>query len=80
MRIIGIDIGGTFTDVVVYDEATRRITAAKALTRRGDEAASVLECLEEAAAEGRRGYRASWTRPGSRGGTSDGDEKAADQG
>ena len=50
MRIIGIDIGGTFTDVVVYDEATRRITAAKALTRRGDEAASVLECLEEAAA------------------------------
>ena len=52
MRIIGIDIGGTFTDVVVYDEATRRITAAKALTRRGDEAASVLECLEEAAAGG----------------------------
>ena len=51
MRIIGIDIGGTFTDVVVYDEATRRISAAKALTRRGDEAASVLECLEEAAAE-----------------------------
>ena len=50
MRIIGIDIGGTFTDVVVYDGATRRITAAKALTRRGDEAASVLECLEEAAA------------------------------
>ena len=50
MRIIGIDVGGTFTDVVVYDAATRRITAAKALTRRGDEAASVLECLEEAAA------------------------------
>ena len=50
MRIIGIDIGGTFTDVVVYDEATRQVTAAKALTRRGDEAASVLECLEEAAA------------------------------
>ena len=52
MRIIGIDIGGTFTDVVVYDDATRRITAAKALTRRGDEAASVLECLEEAATGG----------------------------
>ena len=50
MRIIGIDVGGTFTDVVVYDGATRRLTAAKALTRRGDEAASVLECLEEAAA------------------------------
>ena len=55
MRIIGIDIGGTFTDVVVYDEATRRITAAKALTRRGDEAASVLECLAEAAAGGGSG-------------------------
>ena len=49
MRIIGIDIGGTFTDVVVFDDATRTISAAKALTRRGDEAASVLECLEEAA-------------------------------
>ncbi len=49
---IGIDIGGTFTDVVVYDEATRRTTAAKALTRRGDEAASVLECLEAAAGAG----------------------------
>ena len=62
MRIIGIDIGGTFTDVVVYDDATGRITAAKALTRRGDEAASVLECLEEAAAGSRDGSGGSLER------------------
>ena len=68
MRIIGIDIGGTFTDVVVYDEATRRITAAKALTRRGDEAASVLECLAEATAEA----TATAAGGGERGGSGDG--------
>ena len=51
MQIIGIDIGGTFTDVVVYDDATRRVTVAKALTRRGDEATAVLECLAETASD-----------------------------
>lgn len=49
MHIVGIDIGGTFTDVVAYDAATRQITAAKALTTRGDESAGVLACLEEIA-------------------------------
>ena len=39
-----------------------------------------LTSLEEASAEGRRGYRASWTRPGPRAGASDGDEQVSDQG
>lgn len=39
-----------------------------------------LTSLEEASAEGRRGYRASWTRPGPRVGASDGDEQVSDQG
>lgn len=49
MQIVGIDIGGTFTDIVAYDGETRRIVAAKALTTRGDESAGVLACLEEVA-------------------------------
>src|SRR5690349_4851402 len=32
MKRTGIDIGGTFTDVVVYDEATRSLTRRKALS------------------------------------------------
>lgn len=29
MKIIGIDVGGTFTDFIVFDEASQQITAAK---------------------------------------------------
>src|SRR5688572_11032502 len=32
MKRTGIDIGGTFTDVVIYDEATRALTRRKALS------------------------------------------------
>jgi len=32
MKRTGIDIGGTFTDVVIYDEATRTLTRRKALS------------------------------------------------
>lgn len=32
MKRTGIDIGGTFTDVVIYDEATRSLTRRKALS------------------------------------------------
>jgi N-methylhydantoinase A len=32
MKRTGIDIGGTFTDVVIYDEATRMLTRRKALS------------------------------------------------
>ena len=49
MQIVGIDIGGTFTDIIAYDGATRRVVAAKSLTTRGDETAAVLACLTEIA-------------------------------
>lgn len=32
MKRVGIDIGGTFTDLVVYDEATKQLTKSKVLT------------------------------------------------
>ena len=33
---IGVDIGGTFTDITVLDEDTGQITIAKVASRRGD--------------------------------------------
>jgi N-methylhydantoinase A len=32
MKRIGVDIGGTFTDLVLYDEATGQIKKTKTLT------------------------------------------------
>ncbi len=42
---VGIDIGGTFTDVVALLPATGETRAAKVPTRRGDPVASILEAL-----------------------------------
>jgi N-methylhydantoinase A len=45
---IGVDIGGTFTDVAIVDDASGRIGAAKALTTPGDFAGGVLAALDTA--------------------------------
>src|SRR5262250_195251 len=45
---LGIDIGGTFTDVAVVEEASGRIGVAKVLTTPGDLAAGVLHALQSA--------------------------------
>jgi N-methylhydantoinase A len=45
---IGVDIGGTFTDVAVVDDASGEIGAAKTLTTPRDFAAGVLEALGSA--------------------------------
>ena len=42
---IGVDIGGTFTDVAVVDDTSGRIGAAKTLTTPRDFVAGVLEAL-----------------------------------
>jgi N-methylhydantoinase A len=47
MNVIGIDIGGTFTDVVALDSDTGALRAAKAFTVRGDESKGVMACLDE---------------------------------
>ena len=43
---IGIDVGGTFTDVVLIDNSTGEISVAKLLNRHDDRAETVLEGVE----------------------------------
>src|SRR5436853_6437366 len=43
--IVGIDVGGTFTDLFRFDAAARSFTIAKVPSRRGDEAAGFLNGL-----------------------------------
>lgn len=45
---IGVDIGGTFTDVAIVDDESGRIGVAKALTTPGDFAGGVLAALDMA--------------------------------
>ncbi|MDI6769454.1 MAG: hydantoinase/oxoprolinase N-terminal domain-containing protein [Anaerolineales bacterium] len=48
---IGIDIGGTFTDFVVYDPSTQQIQTLKLLSTPRDPAEAVLEGLRRIQAE-----------------------------
>ena len=44
--IVGIDVGGTFTDLFRFDSSTRTFTTAKVPSRRGDEAQGFLNGLQ----------------------------------
>jgi N-methylhydantoinase A len=44
--IVGVDVGGTFTDLFYFDETTRRFLTAKAPSQRGDEASGFLTALQ----------------------------------
>ncbi len=46
---VGLDIGGTFTDFVLYDASNRRISLYKCLTTPHDPSAAALEGLGELA-------------------------------
>lgn len=48
MKRTGIDIGGTFTDVVIYDEATRVLTRRKALSTPGAPEEGCLAAFRDA--------------------------------
>ena len=48
---VGLDIGGTFTDFVLYDGQNRRISLYKCLTTPHDPSAAALEGLIELAAQ-----------------------------
>jgi N-methylhydantoinase A len=44
-KIIGVDVGGTFTDLFCFDEKSRTFTTAKVPSNRGDEASGFLDGL-----------------------------------
>src|SRR6266849_5057209 len=43
--VVGVDVGGTFTDLFRFDEATKSFRTAKVSSGRGDEAAGLLHGL-----------------------------------
>jgi N-methylhydantoinase A len=43
--LVGVDVGGTFTDLAWFDEATRAFCTAKVPSNRGDEAVGFIEGL-----------------------------------
>ncbi|MCZ8108993.1 MAG: hydantoinase/oxoprolinase family protein [Burkholderiales bacterium] len=43
--VVGVDVGGTFTDLFLFDEAERRFRTAKVPSNRGDEASGFLAGL-----------------------------------
>lgn len=48
MRTAGIDVGGTFTDLIVFDSATGEVRVAKVPTTPDNQALGVLAALEQA--------------------------------
>src|SRR6202045_5046505 len=46
MRMIGIDVGGTFTDIVFYDEQHNELRWAKAASSPANPAAGVFAAIE----------------------------------
>src|SRR5262244_3488297 len=53
MFVVGIDVGGTFTDVTAVDGATGRVAVTKVPSQPDNEAAAVLAGLEALGIEGR---------------------------
>ena len=46
-RVVGVDVGGTFTDLFLFDEASRTFRTAKVPSNRGDEAVGFLNGLRQ---------------------------------
>jgi N-methylhydantoinase A len=45
--IVGVDVGGTFTDLFLYDEVEKRFAVAKVPSQRGDEASGFITGLQK---------------------------------
>ncbi len=45
--LVGVDVGGTFTDLAFFDEKTREFRTAKVPSNRGDEATGFIEGLRQ---------------------------------
>lgn len=44
--VVGVDVGGTFTDLLLFEESTRAFRTAKVPSQRGDEAAGFMNGLK----------------------------------
>jgi N-methylhydantoinase A len=49
-RIVGVDVGGTFTDLFMYDDVSRKFTVGKVPSQRGDEATGFINGLQKLSA------------------------------
>jgi len=49
--VIGVDVGGTFTDILALDEATGEVRVAKVPSTRGDQSAGFLSGIQAATAD-----------------------------
>src|SRR5436309_14355721 len=54
MFVVGIDVGGTFTDVTAVDGASGRVVVTKVPSQPNDEAAAVLAGLDALSIDSRR--------------------------
>ena len=54
---IGVDIGGTFTDVILVDERTGKVQSAKVLTTPGKPAQAVLDAVTQVLGHGQASYK-----------------------
>ncbi|MEM6761959.1 MAG: hydantoinase/oxoprolinase family protein [Pseudomonadota bacterium] len=50
MHLIGVDVGGTFTDIVLYDTATQKTSVHKVATTPADPSIAVVDGIKELAA------------------------------
>jgi N-methylhydantoinase A len=50
--LVGVDIGGTFTDLVAFDQASSALRRAKVPSVPGDPSLAVIDALEKLFAEG----------------------------
>ena len=48
---VAVDIGGTFTDLIAFDERSQQIRHAKTLTTPRDPVEGILDCMRKAALE-----------------------------
>ncbi|HEY6864952.1 MAG TPA: hydantoinase/oxoprolinase N-terminal domain-containing protein, partial [Burkholderiales bacterium] len=49
--LVAIDIGGTFTDLMAFDEATGRFSQAKSLTTPAQLVQGIIDCLKKSAVD-----------------------------
>ena len=54
MLVVAIDIGGTFTDLIGFDEAEGRFVQAKSLTTPAQLVQGIIDCLHKSGLASRR--------------------------